>query len=331
MASHRKPRRRVSLIGVGRGAGPGRGCSSRRGRAVTRQLRAEGRDARQRVGHVRHGEQLRPRRPGRGRPERSRLRLPVVGEAHRSIDARSRLPGQLGAGCTGSRSPARCHRPARCPSRHRHQPARRRACGRAAGPAQPRRRRRVPRLHRRARCPSPSASSPSTSPTPTPTPTTSSPAPTGKNCTTNQNGGANNNVTQLDGDTYHLQANEYNSGAAFKICTDGNPDFTISTSGVNVSHDGAPGAYPSIYKGCHWGYCTANSGMPVAVSTMAGTPDKVTTSYSTSTVDSGAWDDSYDIWYNPAQSTNNNSSGLEMMIWLNHFGGVQPAEVRDPR
>jgi hypothetical protein len=99
---------------------------------------------------------------------------------------------------------------------------------------------------------------------------------------------------------------------------------------VSVSHDGAPGAYPSIYKGCHWGYCTENSGMPVAVSTMTSTPDKVTTSYSTSTVNSGAWDDSYDIWYNPAQSTNNNSSGLEMMIWLNHFGGVEPAGSPGP-
>jgi hypothetical protein len=150
------------------------------------------------------------------------------------------------------------------------------------------------------------------------------------NCTTNQNGGANNNVTQLDGDAYHLQANEYNSGATFKICTDGNPEFTIESSGVSVSHDGAPGAYPSIYKGCHWGYCTQNSGMPVAVSAMTSTPDKVTTTYDTTTVDSGAWDDSYDIWYNPARSTNNNSSGLEMMIWLNHFGGVQPAGSPGP-
>jgi hypothetical protein len=65
--------------------------------------------------------------------------------------------------------------------------------------------------------------------------------------------------------------------------------------------------------------------MPVPVSTMTSTPNEVTTSYSTSTVNSGAWDDSYDIWYNPAQSANNNSSGLEMVIWPNHFGGVQPA------
>jgi len=180
-----------------------------------------------------------------------------------------------------------------------------------------------------------SSSSPAPTTSPVPVPVRSAPPPpappTGlANCTTNQNGGANDTVTQLDSDTYHLQANEYNSGAAFKICTDGNPDFTISSSGVSVSHDGAPGAYPSLYKGCHWGDCTADSGMPVPVSTMTSTPDKVTTSYSTSTVNSGAWDDSYDIWYNPARSTGSNSSGLEMMIWINHFGGVEPAGSPGP-
>jgi hypothetical protein len=179
--------------------------------------------------------------------------------------------------------------------------------------------------------PSPSSPRPSASTSPSPSPTATSPSPTGlTQCTTNQNGGANDTVTQLDGDAYHLQANEYNSGAAFKICTDGNAAFTISTSGISVSHDGAPGAYPSIYKGCHWGYCTANSGLPVAVSAMTSSPDAVTTTYDTSTINSGAWDDSYDIWYNPNRSTNNNSTGLEMMIWLNHFGGVQPAGSPGP-
>lgn len=149
-------------------------------------------------------------------------------------------------------------------------------------------------------------------------------------CTTNQNGGPNDHVTQLDGGAYHLQANEWNSAATFTICTNGGADFTIAASGVDVSHSGAPGAYPSVYKGCHWGYCTANSGMPVAVSTMANTAGKVTTSYSTTTVNNGAWDDSYDIWYNRARSTNSNNSGLEMMIWLNHFGGTQPAGSAGP-
>ncbi len=52
------------------------------------------------------------------------------------------------------------------------------------------------------------------------------------------------------------------------------------------------------------------------------TPGIVTTSYDTTT-SSGQWDDSYDIWFNSARSTDDNQSGLEMMIWLGHTG-VQP-------
>jgi cellulose 1,4-beta-cellobiosidase len=52
----------------------------------------------------------------------------------------------------------------------------------------------------------------------------------------------------------------------------------------------------------------------------------VSTSYSTTTTGSGAYDDAYDIWFNQASSTSDNSTnGLEMMIWLNHNGSVQPA------
>ena len=31
---------------------------------------------------------------------------------------------------------------------------------------------------------------------------------------------------------------------------------------------GAPATYPSIFKGCHWGQCTANSGLPIQVSNL---------------------------------------------------------------
>jgi hypothetical protein len=130
---------------------------------------------------------------------------------------------------------------------------------------------------------------------------------------------------ELLGNTVHLQSNEWGSSAPFSICTDGNADFKITNSQINNSLSGAPGAYPSLYKGCHWGYCTTNSGLPVPVSAMIATPNKVTTTYSTTVISSGAWDDAYDNWYNPNVSTNNNSTGLESMIWINHHGSIQPA------
>src|SRR5438309_12015239 len=53
-------------------------------------------------------------------------------------------------------------------------------------------------------------------------------------------------------------------------------------------------------------------------------PGTVTTTYRTSTVAGGAWDASYDIWFNPNATTADNLGGLEMIIWLTSQGSVQP-------
>jgi cellulose 1,4-beta-cellobiosidase len=131
------------------------------------------------------------------------------------------------------------------------------------------------------------------------------------------------NVSGIQNNGYHVQSNEWGSSAAFAITNDGCPDFTITQSAINNSTSGAPGAYPSIYKGCHWGYCTSGSGLPVQESAVAA-GGRVTTSADTTTVTSGAWDDAYDIWWN-ATSTTTSGGGLEMMIWLTKLGPVQPA------
>jgi cellulose 1,4-beta-cellobiosidase len=132
-------------------------------------------------------------------------------------------------------------------------------------------------------------------------------------------------VISVDNGLYNLQSNEWNSSAPLTVCNDGNVDFTVSSTGISNATDGAPGAYPSLYRGCHWGDCTSGSGLPIQVSAMDG-GGVVSTSYSTTTVSGGAYDDSYDIWFNQATSTSDNSAnGLELMIWLNHNGSVQPA------
>lgn len=139
-------------------------------------------------------------------------------------------------------------------------------------------------------------------------------------CTNSLKGSAS---ISLQSGTYNLQGDEWDSSEPFSLCNDDGIDFTIASSSIDNT-GGAPGAYPDIYKGCNWGACTTNSGLPVLVSTMSATPNTVTSSYNTSVV-SGTWDDSYDIWYNSGTSTSNNeTNGLEMMIWLDHEGGVQP-------
>jgi cellulose 1,4-beta-cellobiosidase len=132
-------------------------------------------------------------------------------------------------------------------------------------------------------------------------------------------------VVQLNANRYHLQANEWGSSAPFSITTGLGQNFSVAASSISNSTSGTPGAYPSLYRGCHWGDCTASSGLPLQVGAVAA-GGKVTTSYATTTTSTGAWDDAYDIWFHPSSATTNNGSGgLELMLWLSKLGPVQPA------
>jgi hypothetical protein len=127
------------------------------------------------------------------------------------------------------------------------------------------------------------------------------------------------------GGVYTVQNNEWGSSAAECITTDGNADFTVANSSISNATNGAPGGYPSIYQGCHWGNCTSGglSGNPVQASAI--TTGKVTTSWSTTQPGgSSAYDVAYDIWFNQTPTTSGQPNGTELMIWLNHNGPVQP-------
>ena len=126
------------------------------------------------------------------------------------------------------------------------------------------------------------------------------------------------------GGSYIVQNNEYDSSASECVSTDGNADFTVANSAISNATNGSPGAYPSIYQGCHWGNCSAGglSSAPIQVSAL--TAGKVTTNWSTTQTGSGAYDVAYDIWYNQTPTTTGQPDGTEMMVWLNHNGSVQP-------
>ena len=125
---------------------------------------------------------------------------------------------------------------------------------------------------------------------------------------------------------YLIQTNEWNSTAQQCITYTSGTAWSVSTANFNLGTSGAPATYPSIYKGCHWGLCTANSGMPIQVSNLG----SATSSWSTTQPASGAYDVAYDIWFNSTPTTKGQPDGTEMMIWLNSRGGVQPS-ARRPR
>lgn len=118
---------------------------------------------------------------------------------------------------------------------------------------------------------------------------------------------------------YIIQANEWNSSAQQCITYTGGTAWSVSTANFNLS-GGAPATYPSIYMGCHWGLCTSNSNFPIQMSNLG----SATTSWSTTQPSSGAYDVSYDIWFNSTPTTSGQPDGTEVMIWLNSRGGVQP-------
>ena len=127
----------------------------------------------------------------------------------------------------------------------------------------------------------------------------------------------------VDGGVYTVQNNEWGSGAAECLAVGGTGGFTVTRSAIANAASGAPGGYPSIYRGCHWGTCTPHSGLPVPVSRLL-SPGAVTTSWATAQPRTGAYDVAYDIWFNRTPRASGQPDGAELMIWLNHNGPVRP-------
>ncbi|HEY1705853.1 MAG TPA: hypothetical protein VGG75_39730 [Trebonia sp.] len=126
--------------------------------------------------------------------------------------------------------------------------------------------------------------------------------------------------------SYIVQNNEYNSSKSECVTTNGSADLTVANSSIDNAPGGPPGAYPSIFQGCHWGDCSSGglSSDPVKVSDLSS--DAVTTSWSTAQPggSSNAYDVAYDIWINRTRTTSGQPNGTEIMVWLNHDGDVQP-------
>lgn len=140
-------------------------------------------------------------------------------------------------------------------------------------------------------------------------------------------------IAPLNGGVYEMQTNEYNSSSTFSMCGDGGENFKITQSQISVPTDGTPGGYPSIYRGCHWGNCTKDSGLPIQVSSLESNASQVRLSYDTQVSASGVWDDAFDIFYTPCNDhgvsqsscTQRTQPDREMMIWLSHNGPAIPS------
>jgi cellulose 1,4-beta-cellobiosidase len=126
----------------------------------------------------------------------------------------------------------------------------------------------------------------------------------------------------IDQGEYKVQQDEWNSTATQCISSTG-ANFTVTSANFNVT-SGAPATYPSIFKGCHWGNCTPNSGMPVQVSAIGSATSSVSFTIPSNTI----YDAAYDLWYNSSPTTSGQPNGAEVMIWVSHAGFPNPVGSR---
>jgi hypothetical protein len=131
-------------------------------------------------------------------------------------------------------------------------------------------------------------------------------------------------VNKLDNGLYNFQMNENDS--SLKECATIQEDgamgvgFTITTADFKNATNGPAAAYTSIFRGCHWGACTADNLFPMEESDIASAAASVSL-----TQPSGFNNDAaYDIWFNRTAKASGQPNGTEVMIWLNHQGKIQP-------
>lgn len=126
-------------------------------------------------------------------------------------------------------------------------------------------------------------------------------------------------VTRLQNGQYNFQMNQ--NGSSPKECANiSGTGFTVTTANFNLRTNGAPGAYTSVYRGCHWGACTSSNAFPIQESNIA----SATTSVNLTQPSGYNNDAAYDIWFNRASTTSGQPNGAEVMIWLNRQGAIQP-------
>lgn len=125
-------------------------------------------------------------------------------------------------------------------------------------------------------------------------------------------------VVTLDG-VYNFQMNEFDSSLP-QCASAGGTGFTITTANFNNKTNGAPAAYPSIYRGCHWGACTASNPFPIQENKIASAATSVNIRQPSGYNNDAA----YDIWFNRTSTTSTQPDGTEIMIWINHQGKIQP-------
>jgi len=121
---------------------------------------------------------------------------------------------------------------------------------------------------------------------------------------------------------YIIQNNVWGADTPQCIKVKRNGGFEVTRAGHNSPTNGPPAAYPAVYVGCHYARCSEGSNLPMqATSTKF---DRVRTSVGMSYPNTGTWNATYDMWFDPTPRTDGQNRGAEIMVWLNRKGSIQP-------
>lgn len=125
--------------------------------------------------------------------------------------------------------------------------------------------------------------------------------------------------TRIQGGRYIVQNNQW--GADVGQCVDvTETGFTVTGGSHNQGTNGAPGAYPSIFRGCHYDNCTTDSGLPARYTSLG----SLASTARVTTPSTGSWNVAYDLWLDPTPRTGGQNTGAEIMIWVDRNGPPQP-------
>jgi hypothetical protein len=127
-------------------------------------------------------------------------------------------------------------------------------------------------------------------------------------------------TTEVSSGEYLVMNNIWGEGAGEQCINVTGTSFEVTysthTNGSEVK------AYPVIYKGCHWGHCTAeaNRNMPIQVS-------KIESAVFSMSVDTssagGTWNAAFEAWFSTVGG-GDPAGGAELMIWIDRGGGAGP-------
>ncbi len=114
---------------------------------------------------------------------------------------------------------------------------------------------------------------------------------------------------------YIIRNDNYGGRAECLRNHDAKPNFSVIKSGAKVGHY-EPVAYPDIFVGCSWGICSKGSDLPRRADKIK----RFRTTWHTTMRSKGTWGAGYDIWFDRTAAKSGQSSGAELMIWLNSKG-----------